>query len=200
MGECASIRGSAAPIRHTTLLMLAPTVKRERVEDYSENAKRKKIPRLGQPSASGWKVKCEDSESSSHDHIEFDFATGVIPSPAANRADNHAHPRELGNSSSGNSVDRLTDTSGVGNMVQATCENETSHQKRDRFMHSLRVATGPEDLDYALDTIQPQHSRVRHGFRSAQTEDAKLKILRAHRIYVFGQCIGHMQKHKYVTR
>ena len=78
-------------------------------------------------------------------------------------------------------------------------EGETQQTKTDRLMSGLRAATGPENLDLALETIQLHHNRVRRDFEQAITDCDKLEIIRSYREYIFGISIDQLCKHQCVV-
>jgi len=84
-------------------------------------------------------------------------------------------------------------------LAQLDCQDESLQAKKDRFMLGLRVATGPEDLFTALETIHPRHYRMRRNFQQAITDDAKLEVLSLHRACSFEYLIHQMRQNQCVS-
>ena len=87
----------------------------------------------------------------------------------------------------------------AADVPQPYYENETPQAKKDRLMLELRVSTGPENLDVALETIQPFHAWSHRAFRQAITDVDRLENLRLYRAYIFSVSIDQLWKHQCVV-
>lgn len=76
--------------------------------------------------------------------------------------------------------------------------HETILERRDRLMRQLRIAVGPEDIELALSTIPPRHSKIRDLLLSATTVDEKLEAFRTYRACSVKVSVRLLAKEKYV--
>ena len=205
IGEHASIRGSMAPLPQDGPSALVSTGKRGNVEDSD---RRHTPPRRRRRKATSLEVKYEEPEppsgnllidASSPRQPDPDPAVVRMPPPTVESvsalkdrdvsADHHSWDgRDDDASMSDNEDDHAEET------YQALYEDETSSEAFNRLLLRLRSVTGSEGLDDALQTIPPHFTDTRDRLLAAQTDDAKLAVLRGHRAYLFVSSINRLRK------
>ena len=71
---------------------------------------------------------------------------------------------------------------------------------RDKMMEQIRRALGPEDLSSALDHIPSYLTRLRAEYEAAESDNARLVVLRRDRVFLFRASMRLLQVRGYVTR
>ena len=187
-----SVAGNKRPKHHTDRLT-HQTIKREPIESEAFADHTQALTGPGESKSSGVRQRQRSTSATSVDSYQHNLPIVAVDVLGASSV-TPAVKTDPAHSVAANIQDVDHDT-----IVTRDAE-ETITETRDKLMHRLRTAVGPEDLDTAVSTIESHHNVTLGRFSDASTAQAKLNVIRAYRTWTFVVSVQHLRNHEYVPQ